>query len=251
MGFKMLSIDQNSEHVIEFKNVFKAFGKKVILNDVSFSVNKNEILAVIGPSGVGKSTILKLISNLIEPDAGDIVLSSNKKGMAFQFAALLNFLSVEDNVALPLRKKTNLSEDVIKDKVSNALESVGLSGSEKLFPQELSGGMQKRVSFARAVVADPTILLYDEPTSGLDPMTTSMIVSDICKIKQKLPAAGIIVTHDMQVIEKAADKVILLFNGSIVFRGSPYKLRYSNNPYAVQFSNGYCQGPMRISSNVF
>lgn len=246
----MLLIDHNAQNVIEFKNVYKAFGSKVVLNGVTFSVKNNEILAVIGASGVGKSTILKLISGLMKDDGGEIILSSNRKGMAFQFSALLNFLTVKDNVALPLRKKTNLSEREIDEKVKHALESVGLPDAEKLYPPELSGGMQKRVSFARAVVTDPDIILYDEPTSGLDPMTSSMIINDICILKKKLTAAGIIVTHDMATIEKAADKVILLFNGNIVFRGSSYELKNSDNPYAIQFANGFCQGPMAICSEI-
>lgn len=246
----MLKIDHTSEFVINFQNVHKTFGPKIILNSVSFTVKKNQIIAVIGPSGAGKSTILKLVSGLIEADTGTIILASNKKGMAFQFAALLNFLTVQENVALPLKKKTHLSEEDIAQKVHHALDSVGLTGAENLFPPELSGGMQKRVSFARAIVTDPDIILYDEPTSGLDPMTSSMIINDICELKKKLPAAGIIVTHDMPTIEKAADKVIMLYNGNIVFKGTPHELKYSDNPYANQFAQGACQGPMTICTDL-
>lgn len=242
----MFKIDKNNTHIIDFRNVHKAFGKKDILKGVSFTVDRNEILAVIGPSGTGKSTILKLICGLIEADAGEIILSSKKKGMAFQFAALLNFLSVKENIALPLRKNFKLSEEEIDLKVAETLESVGLSGSEHLFPNELSGGMQKRVGFARAIVSDPDIILYDEPTSGLDPMTTTMIIHDIAHLKQKLPAAGIIVTHDMNIIEDVADKVILLYHGNIVFSGTPHELMHSDNEFAHQFANGLCKGPMVI-----
>jgi phospholipid/cholesterol/gamma-HCH transport system ATP-binding protein len=246
----VLRVDPNASHVIEFKNVSKAFGPKVILDDISFTVDINEILAVIGPSGAGKSTILKLVSGLIEPDTGEIIVSSTKKGMAFQFSALLNFLSVKENVALPLRKKTNLSEEEIEEKVKNALQNVGLDGACHLYPQELSGGMQKRVSFARAVVNSPDIVLYDEPTSGLDPMTTTMIINDICHIKQHHPAASIIVTHDLSTIEKAADKIVLLYEGKLVFKGRADELKHTDNPYGIQFSRGECQGPMRICASI-
>lgn len=242
----MIKVDPAAKHVIYFDNVYKAFGSKVVLNGVSFSINKGEILAVIGPSGAGKSTILKIVSGLLDADTGEITLSSTKKGMAFQFGALLNFLTVKENIALPLRKKTTLPEDEINHKVLKALENVGLKGTENLFPPELSGGMQKRVSFARAVVTDPDIILYDEPTSGLDPMTSTMIINDVCLLKKKLSAAGIIVTHDVPTISKAADKVILLYNGNLVFKGTPYELMNSDNPYAIQFSNGLCNGPITI-----
>lgn len=245
----MLIIEPNSPHIIDFMNVSKSFGNQRILKDVSFTVDKNEILAVIGPSGVGKSTILKLVSGLIEADDGQIILSSNKKGMAFQFGALLNFLTVKENVALPLRKKTHLSNAEIDKKVYYALESVGLTGAENLTPDELSGGMQKRVSFARAVVNDPDIILYDEPTSGLDPMTSSMIVNDISHLKKTLPAAAIIVTHDIKIIEKAADKVIMIYNSRVVFSGTTRDLNRTDNPFALQFFNGMCQGPMKICAN--
>lgn len=244
----MLTYNPKAEHVVEFKEVYKAFWPKIILNGVSFTINKGEILAVIGPSGAGKSTILKLVSGLIEPDSGEVIVSSTKKGMAFQFGALLNFLNVKENIALPLRKKTQLSEDEINQKVKEALENVGLEGTEYLFPAELSGGMQKRVSFARAVVTNPDIILYDEPTSGLDPMTTTMIVNDICEIKKRISAASIVVTHDLKTIEQAADKIILLYSGNIVYKGTPQQLRDSNNPFAIQFANGYCEGPMIICS---
>lgn len=246
----MVVINTESKHVIEFKNVHKAFGEKVVLKDINITVDQKEILAVIGPSGSGKSTILRLICDLIKPDSGEIILTSDKKGMAFQFAALLNFLTVKENVALPLKKKTLLSNKEIDLKVKEALESVGLEGAENLYPPELSGGMQKRASFARAVVTAPDIILYDEPTSGLDPMTTTMIISDICSLKEKLPTAGIIVTHDMGIIEKVADKVILIYNGDLVFKGTPEELLYSGNEYGIQFAKGECNGPMTVCTHL-
>lgn len=248
MEYKLFTVNPEANHIIEFKDVSLAFGSKVILNKINFTVDKQEIIAVIGPSGVGKSTILRLICNLLDPDSGEVCVSSTRKGMAFQFAALLNFLTVKENVALPLRKKTKMKEKEIDEAVAAALSSVGLKDAEPLYPRELSGGMQKRVSFARAVVTKPDIILYDEPTSGLDPMTSTMIISDICHLKQKVPAAGIIVTHDMDTIQKAADKVMLLFNGDIVFAGTPKELIETKNPYGIQFSSGSCEGPMNMCS---
>ena len=245
----MLIVDKNAKHAITFKNVYKAFGAKVILNEINFTIDEGELLAVIGPSGAGKSTILKIVSGLMEADKGEITVYSTKKGMAFQYSALLNFLSVKENVALPLKKTTDLPEEKIEELVSQALESVGLSGTGNLYPQELSGGMQKRVSFARAVVTNPDIVLYDEPTSGLDPMTSTMIINDICKLKKKISAAGIVVTHDLNTIDKSADKVILLYNGDLVFQGTPKEFKNSDNPYAIQFFNGLCEGPIAVCPN--
>jgi phospholipid/cholesterol/gamma-HCH transport system ATP-binding protein len=125
-----------------------------------------------------------------------------------------------------------------------------MQGSEDLYPQELSGGMQKRVSFARAVVNDPDIILYDEPTSGLDPMTNTMIIHDICEIKKRLPAAGIIVTHDLDTIKKASDKAVLLYDGKLVYKGKSSDLGNSDNPFGEQFARGECQGPMKICTNI-
>lgn len=245
----MIIYNPEAEHMINFKDICKSFGSKTILNKINFTVDKGEILAVIGPSGAGKSTILRIICSLLEADSGEVILSSLKKSMAFQYSALLNFLTVKENVALPLRKKTKMSESEIDKLVATTLSDVGLKNSEHLFPSELSGGMQKRVGFARAIVTNPDIILYDEPTSGLDPMTSAMIIKDICKVKQRVSAAGIIVTHDLETIGQAADKVILLYNGDIVFYDTPRQLEVSDNPYAQQFYNGRCEGPITICSN--
>lgn len=242
----MVIIDPTSKHEINFNNVYKAFHKKVILNNISFTVDEKEILAVIGPSGTGKSTILKLISGLIEPDRGEVIINSSKMSMAFQFSALLNFLTVKENVALPLRKNTNLKEKEILEKVEEILNTVGLMDTGHLYPSELSGGMQKRAGFARAIITDPDIILYDEPTSGLDPMTTNMIVEDILHLRRMKPVANVIVTHDMHVIDEAADKVLLLYKGDIVFIGTAKEFKASKNDFAIQFYNGKCEGPMLV-----
>lgn len=245
----MITYNPEAKHMIDFRNISKSFGSKTILRNVSFTVDRGEIVAVIGPSGAGKSTILRIISNLLEADSGEVILSSLKKSMAFQYSALLNFLTVKENVALPLRKKTKMTNEEIDNLVRTTLEGVGLTNSEHLYPEELSGGMQKRVGFARAIVTDPDIILYDEPTSGLDPMTSSMIIKDICEVKKRVSAAGIIVTHDLETIGQAADKVLLLYNGDIVFYDTPKELETSDNPYAFQFYNGMCEGPITICSN--
>lgn len=245
----MVTIDPKSSHEINFNNVYKAFHKKVILNNISFTVDEKEILAVIGPSGTGKSTILKLICGLIEPDKGEVTLNSNKMSMAFQFSALLNFLTVKENIALPLRKNTSMNEKEISERVAEVLDMVGLVDTGNLFPSELSGGMQKRVGFARAIVTNPDIILYDEPTSGLDPMTTNMIVQDILHLRRMRPVANVIVTHDLHVLEEAADKVILLYKGDIAFMGTAKEFRDCKNEYARQFYHGKCEGPMLVCSH--
>ncbi|HBG48086.1 MAG TPA: ABC transporter ATP-binding protein [Cyanobacteria bacterium UBA9971] len=234
--------------LIKVKNISKSFDDNVILNNINFSVDAGEILAIVGFSGSGKSTVLKIISGLEEIDSGEVVLGDKEIGMAFQYSALFDSMSVYENVAFALKERAKFkklyTEDQIKQIVREKLETVGLSGIEDKFPSELSGGMQKRVGFARAIVTNPRIILYDEPTAGLDPVSSTVIEEYIVKLKNDLNAASVIVTHQLSTITKTADRVIMLYEGKIVWEGTPVELLTSVDPYAYQFVNAQKDGPM-------
>ncbi len=238
--------------LITLKNVTKSFEEKIVLKNISLQVDTGETLAIVGFSGSGKSTVLKLISGLLEPDSGEIILEDNEISMAFQYSALFDSLNVYENVAFPLKERTKFkkiyTENQIQKIVQEKLKIVGLSGIEEKMPNELSGGMKKRVGFARAIVTNPKIILYDEPTAGLDPVSSTVIEEYIVQLKQDLCAASIVVTHQMSTITKTADKVIMLYDGSIVWEGSPVELITSINPYAYQFVNAQKKGPMKATT---
>jgi len=237
--------------LIEVKNICKNFDEKIILNNINFSVDEGEILAVVGFSGSGKSTILKIISGLIEHDSGEVILGDKEIGMAFQYSALFDSMTVYENVAFALKERSKFkkmyNEAQIKQIVNEKLEMVGLSGIEEKYPSELSGGMQKRVGFARAIVTNPRIILYDEPTSGLDPVSSTVVEEYIVKLKKDLKAASIVVTHQLSTITKTADRVIMLYEGKIVWHGTPIELLTSIDPYAYQFVNAQKEGPMVVT----
>lgn len=230
-----------------------AFGKKEILNDVSFEVQKGETLAVIGPSGSGKSTILRLLIGLLEPTAGKIFINNQdvasfdedqwnllrqKMGMVFQYSALFDFLTVGENVAFGLRQHTELSEEEIQKIVAERLEEVGLPGMESAYPAELSGGMKKRVSLARATALQPEIVLYDEPTAGLDPIMSENINDLIVQTRESLGVTSILVTHDMNSVFKVADRIALLFDTRIAAIGTVQEMRENPHPILQKFING-------------
>jgi phospholipid/cholesterol/gamma-HCH transport system ATP-binding protein len=242
-----------SNPIIIFDKVDMAFGPKVVLNQVSFSVAKGETLAVIGPSGTGKSTVLKLLIGLLKPDAGRIIIDGHdvtefnedqwnelrkNMGMVFQYSALFDFLDIEDNIAFGLRQHTNKSEDEIHDIVERILSSVGLEGTEHSYPAELSGGMKKRVSLGRAIALNPGILLYDEPTAGLDPIMSNNISNLIVQTKNNLGVTSILVTHDMVSAFKASDKVAMLNEGRIVAYGTVAEMKNSTNKLVKAFMYG-------------
>ena len=236
---------------IGVKNLVKKFGDKTVIDNVSFKVNDRETLAIVGFSGSGKSTILKLISGLLEKDSGEIITSKGDIAMVFQYSALFDSLDVADNIAFALHERRDLrkkyTEDEIKQIVAQKLELVGLKGIENLYPSELSGGMQKRVSFARAIVTEPNTILYDEPTAGLDPISSTLIENYIVRLKEETSAASIVVTHQMSTITRTADRVVMLYNGKIVFEGTPDEMLRQDNDYTKQFVTASLEGPMKMT----
>ena len=236
---------------ITVKNLVKTFDKKVILDNISFNVNDGEILSVVGFSGSGKSTVLKLISGLLEKDSGEIITTGGDVAMVFQYSALFDSLNVFDNISFALQERKDLrgkyTESELRRIVAEKLEMVGLSGIEDKFPSELSGGMQKRVSFARAIVTEPKIILYDEPTAGLDPISSTLIEDYIVRLKNETHAASIVVTHQMSTIRRTSDKVLMLYNGHAVFEGTPDELCREDTPYTRQFVEAAIDGPMKMN----
>lgn len=237
---------------IKVKNLTKIFDDRKVLDEISFEVADGETLAVVGFSGSGKSTVLKLICGLIEKDGGEIITSEGDVAMVFQYSALFDSLNVADNISFALRERRDLrnkyTEEDLKKIVSNKLELVGLSGIERKFPSELSGGMQKRVSFARAIVTEPKTILYDEPTAGLDPISSTLIEDYIVRLQQETNAASIVVTHQMSTITRTANRLIMLYNGKIVFEGTPEEMLRAENPYTKQFVTASLEGPMHMIS---
>lgn len=235
---------------IEVKNLVKSFDNKVVLDDISFKVDDGKILSIVGFSGSGKSTVLKLISGLLEKDSGEIITSGGDIAMVFQYSALFDSLNVFDNISFALQERKELRGKYTRAEleriVAEKLELVGLSGIEDKYPSELSGGMQKRVSFARAIVTEPKIILYDEPTAGLDPISSTLIEDYIVRLKNETNAASIVVTHQMSTIQRTADSVLMLYNGHAVFEGSPSELMEQKTPYTKQFVTAAIDGPMKM-----
>ena len=236
---------------IKVNNLTKSFKGKKVLDDVSFKVEDGEILAVVGLSGAGKSTILKLICGLTKPDSGEIKVSEGDIAMVFQYSALFDSLNVYENIAFALKErkefKHKYTEEQLKEIVAQKLKLVGLEGIEEKMPHELSGGMQKRVSFARAIVTDPHTILYDEPTAGLDPVSSTIIEDYIVSLRNEFNSSSVIVTHQLSTIQRCADKVIMLYNTKIVYAGTPQDMIDGGNEYTKQFIQACKEGPMKVA----
>ncbi|NJD09650.1 MAG: ABC transporter ATP-binding protein [Gemmatimonadetes bacterium] len=238
---------------IELRGIRKAFGPRVILEDVTLTVEEGETLAVIGYSGVGKSVLLKSIVRLLEPDAGTVLVDGQDVGLlpreqllelrrrigyVFQFAALFDSLSVFDNVALGLRRQGSMNEAAIATRVGESLRLVELEGFEERFPGQISGGQRKRVGLARAIATRPRYLLYDEPTTGLDPVTTAVIDRLILKLARELGVTSLVVTHDMKSAYRIATRIAMLDQGRIRFVGTPAEIQQSADPVVRGFIEG-------------
>lgn len=224
-----------ADEIIEFRNVTKDFGTGKVLDGLSFSVNKGEVVCITGPSGTGKSVTLKHIVGLIEPDSGEIELKTDRIGYLFQSGALLAWLTVWENVALPLKETTRLSEDEIDAKVMKALAAVELTDAADKYPSEISGGMQKRAGLARAIVCEADVILYDEPTSGLDPVTSVRINDLIKKLNSDFGITSIVVTHDIPSALRIADRMLLIKGGRAVEYSAPAEFEKSTSPDVREF----------------
>jgi phospholipid/cholesterol/gamma-HCH transport system ATP-binding protein len=252
--------------VAELDNVTVRWGAKPpVLEEVNLTLHAGERLMVVGPSGAGKSTILRLLSGLLLPSAGQLRIHGQEQTylrldqrhppdvrLVFQNPALLASLNVRENVGFLLYRFSRLSEREIRERVGRALEAVGLLGIEELMPGELSGGMQKRVSFARALIDDPVIargqvplLLFDEPTAGLDPVACTRVEDLIVHTGALTQASTVVVSHVISTIERCAERVILLYGGRFRWSGSLEEFRRSEDPYVVQFRTGSLRGPMQ------
>jgi phospholipid/cholesterol/gamma-HCH transport system ATP-binding protein len=236
--------------MIRFEHVTKAFGQQVVLNDISFEIEKGEIFAIVGPSGTGKSVTLKHMVQLLSPTSGEVWIGEDhvsvaesselsrirsRFGYLFQSSALLAWMTVFDNVALPLIENNNLPHDTVCDRVRDALEKVGLEDAGDKYPADLSGGMQKRAGLARAIVTEPEIVLYDEPTSGLDPVTSRRIDELIRELNARLGITSVVVTHDLHSALTISDRIAMLYGGKVVALAPPARFVQSEHPEVRAF----------------
>ncbi|MDE1919818.1 MAG: ABC transporter ATP-binding protein [Candidatus Omnitrophica bacterium] len=245
--------------MIEIRNLYKAFGKQMVLNNLNLNVRRGETKVVIGRSGVGKTVLLRNIVGLVRPDGGSIKINgievtdlSEKEydrlrmeiGMVFQGGALFDSMNVADNVAFVLNEFMNLDRKTVADKVRDSLSLVGLKDVEHLMPAQLSGGMRKRVSLARVLCMEPHIILYDEPTTGVDPITAAAINHLIIELRNKLKVTSIVVTHDMNSAYMVADSIAMFYKGQIIADGAPEEIKNSKHPVIRQFIHGEAHGPI-------
>lgn len=260
--------EEQKEPLIRLVGVSKYFGNKAILDNVDLNIYKGDAVVIIGPSGTGKSTILRIIAGLLDLDEGEIYIKGQKRkgliedgndtlgiSMVFQQAALFDSLTVAENVGFSLYQNSKLSRSEIKELVKEKLEMVGLGGTEDSFPAELSGGMRKRVSFARAIMSNPQneasrpeVILYDEPTAGLDPIASTVIEDLVRELQCTDRGCGtyIMVTHQDSTIRRTADRVIFLYGGKIGWSGSIEEIDTTDNPLVRQFLSASTTGPIKI-----
>lgn len=248
-----------SETVVKIQNMQFTRGERVIYDNISLSVKKGGITAIMGPSGIGKTTLLKLIGGQLTPNSGEILFNDvnvhkisrsrlyelrRKMSMLFQSGALFTNISVFDNVAFPLREHTQLDESIIATIVKLKLEAVGLRGAASLMPSELSGGMARRAALARAIALDPELIMYDEPFAGQDPISMGVLVTLIKTLNKALNLTSIVVTHDVTEVLEIADYAYILANKSIIGEGTPEQIRSSESDLVQQFLNGNADGPV-------
>ncbi len=247
---------------IQLVDLKKRFGAQEVLRGVNLEIPRGKITVVIGRSGTGKSVLLKILMGLLRPDSGNILLGGqdmtklgdsallkmrNRFGMVFQNAALFDSMTIYENIAFPLREHERLKEKELKARVDAALASVGLLEHGHKDPHQLSGGMRKRAAVARALVRKPEFLLYDEPTTGLDPIMTAHVDELIRGTQDSTPGlTSLVISHDMQATLHIADKIAMLFEGQVIFEGTPDDVRTTDNPVVRQFVEGRLEGPIKV-----
>jgi len=251
----------NHQAILSLRNVTKYFQGHKVIDDVSLDIICGETFVIMGCSGSGKSTLLRHMTGAIRPDKGSILIKGQdiaqlseealdevrrSFGMSFQYSALLDSLTVEENIALPLREHTKLADEIIDIIIKMKLSLVGLRGFEDYFPSEISGGMRKRVGLARAIALDPDIVFYDEPTSGLDPVVGGVTDKLIKDLSIKLMITSVVVTHDLRSAFKIADHIAMIHQGRLIEVGTPQEIQNSQNPFVQQFINGSPIGPMDL-----
>ncbi len=255
----MNTITENGSTLVRIKDLHFQRGPKRIFRGLNANIPRGQITTIMGPSGTGKTTLLKLIGGQIKPSQGSIEVDGlnvaslgrsdlfalrKRMGMLFQSGALLTDLTVFDNVAFPLREHTKLPESLVRHLVLMRLHAVGLRGAKNLFPAELSGGMARRVALARALVLDPMMIMYDEPFTGQDPISMGMLLELIKTVNNALQLTSIIVSHDIQEAMSISDYVIIVSDGVVVEAGSPAQLKGSTSEWVQQFLNGLADGPV-------
>ena len=247
--------------LIELRNVSCGYGDRVVLDGVNLKLERGKVLALIGTSGGGKTTVLRLLGRLLRPISGQVLFDGQdlapldlaglyavrrRMGMLFQFGALFTDLSVFENVAFPLREHTDLPEAMIRDLVLMKLNAVGLRGARDLMPSQVSGGMARRVALARAIALDPDLVLYDEPFAGLDPISLGIAARLIRDLNDALGLTSVIVSHDLHETFGIADQVAMVANGRVVAQGTPDELRHSDDPLVRQFVRAQPDGPVHF-----
>lgn len=250
-----------TDSIVELRKLSFGYGERRILDDISLTIPRGKVTALMGASGGGKTTVLRLIGGQCKPQQGELLFDGEnlaafkakelyaarrRMGMLFQFGALFTDLSVFDNVAFPLREHTDLTPAMVRDIVLLKLNAVGLRGARDLMPSEISGGMARRVALARAIALDPELVMYDEPFAGLDPISLGTAARLIRQLNDALGITSIVVSHDMEETFRIADKVIILANGKIAAQGTPDEVRNSADPLVHQFVNALPDGPVQF-----
>lgn len=251
----------SSESLVELRNLTFGYGERVVLDDISFSVPRGKVTTLMGVSGGGKTTILRLIGgqnraqsgqmlfdgqDVTHMDQTELYAARRRMGMLFQFGALFADLSVFENVAFPLREHTLLPEALIRDIVLMKLNAVGLRGARDLMPSDLSGGMARRIALARAIALDPELVMYDEPFSGLDPISLAIAARLVRELNDSMGLTSIFVSHELEQTFAISDHVIILANGKIASQGTPDQVRQSTDPLVYQYVNALSDGPVRF-----
>ena len=260
-GFLFFMVPNPSSSLVELRHLTFGYGERVILDDVSLNVPRGKVTALMGASGGGKTTILRLIGgqnraqsgqmlfdgqDVTHMDAQRLYAARRRMGMLFQFGALFADLSVFDNVAFPLREHTDLTDAMIHDIVLMKLNAVGLRGARDLMPNALSGGMARRVALARAIALDPELVMYDEPFSGIDPISIGTSAQLIRQLNDSMGLTSIFVSHELEQTFAIADHVIILANGRVASQGSPQEVLHSTDPLVYQYVNALSEGPVRF-----